>query len=61
MRTLSKNEVAVVAGAGSLADFFAAVGKTFVKVDVVGKPSGSTTVTVKNNLADVLVNVIWGK
>jgi hypothetical protein len=61
MRTLSQYEVTEVAGAGKLADFLAQIGKTFVDVDVVAKPEGSTTVVVKNNLADVLVNVVWGK
>ena len=61
MRTLSQHEVTAVAGAGKFADFLAMIGKTFVNVNVVGKPEGSTNVTVKNNLVDVLVNVIWGK
>ena len=61
MRTLSKTEVAVVNGGSAFTDFLAAIGKTLVKVNVVGKPSGSTDVTVHNNLVDVLVNVIWGK
>jgi hypothetical protein len=61
MRTLTQQEVTSVNGAGKLADFFAAVGKTLVKVDVVGKPTGSTNVSVTNNLVDVLVNVVWGK
>ncbi len=61
MRTLSQYAVVEVAGAGKLADFFAKIGKTFVDVDVVAKPEGSTTVVVKNNLTDVLVNVVWGK
>ncbi|RZI84388.1 MAG: hypothetical protein EOP38_09420 [Rubrivivax sp.] len=61
MRTLSQNEVAVVAGAGTLSDLLAAVGKTLVGVNVVAKPTGSTDVTVKNNLVDVLVHVVWGK
>jgi hypothetical protein len=47
--------------AAALSDFLAAIGKTLVNVKVVGKPSGSTDVTVHNNLVDVLVNVIWGK
>jgi len=61
MRTLSHYEVTEVAGAGALADFLAKIGKTFVDVDVVAKPEGSTNVVVKNNLVDVLVNVVWGK
>lgn len=69
MRTLSQMELVSVNGAGAvatchhqkLADFFASIGKTLVDVDVVAKPQGSTTVTVKNNLVDVLVNVVWGK
>jgi len=61
MRTLSQKEVTVVNGGSAFSDFLAAVGKTLVKVNVVGKPSGSTDVTVSNNLVDVLVNVIWGK
>lgn len=61
MRTLSQHEVTAVAGAGKLADWFASIGKTTVGVDVVAKPEGSTVVTVKNNWADVLVNVVWGK
>jgi hypothetical protein len=61
MRTLSQKEVAVVNGGSALSDFLAAIGKTLVNVKVVGKPSGSTDVTVHNNLVDVLVNVIWGK
>jgi hypothetical protein len=61
MRTLTQQEVTSVNGAGKLADFLAAAGKTLVKVDVVGKPNGSTNVTVTNNLVDVLVNVVWGK
>lgn len=61
MRTLSQYEVTEVAGAGILSDLFAKIGQTFVDVNVVAKPQGSTTVVVKNNLADVLVNVVWGK
>ena len=68
MRTLSQTELVNVQGAGvfadyhkKISDFFASIGKTVVDVDVVGKPQGSTTVTVKNNLVDVLVNVVWGK
>lgn len=61
MRTLSQKEVTVVNGGSAFTDFLAAVGKTLVNVNVVGKPNGSTDVTVKNNLVDVLVNVIWGK
>ena len=61
MRTLTQQEVAVVNGGSALSDFLAAIGKTLVKVDVVGKPLGSTNVSVTNNLVDVLVNVIWGK
>jgi len=61
MRTLSKTEVAVVNGGNAFTDFLAAIGKTLVNVNVVGKPNGSTNVTVHNNLVDVLVNVIWGK
>lgn len=61
MRTLTQHEVAVVNGGSALSDFLAAIGKTLVKVNVVGKPQGSTNVSVTNNLVDVLVNVIWGK
>ena len=61
MRTLTQQEVTSVAGAGKLADWFASLTKTIVKVDVVAKPEGSTNVDVKSPLADVLVNVIWGK
>jgi len=61
MRTLSKTEVAVVNGGSRLSDFLASIGKTLVNVNVVGKPTGSTDVTVTNNLVDVLVHVIWGK
>lgn len=61
MRTLTQHEVAVVNGAGALDDLIAKIGKTLVNVNVVGKPQGSTDVTVKNNLVDVLVHVIWGK
>jgi hypothetical protein len=61
MRTLTQQEVAVVNGAGMLDDLIAKIGKTLVNVNVVGKPTGSTDVTVKNNLVDVLVHVIWGK
>ena len=61
MRTLSQTEVAVVNGGSRLSDFLAAIGKTLVNVNVVGKPNGSTDVTVHNNLVDVLVNVVWGK
>jgi hypothetical protein len=61
MRTLTQQEVTSVNGAGKLADWLASIGKTKVNVDVVGKPEGSTNVTVSNNLVDVLVNVIWGK
>jgi hypothetical protein len=60
MRTLNKTEVGQVAGAGLLGKLLT-VGKTTVKVDVVGKPTGSTHVDVKSPLADVLVNVVWGK
>jgi len=51
----------VVNGGSAFSDFLAQIGKTLVNVSVVGKPEGSTNVTVKNNLVDVLVNVIWGK
>lgn len=68
MRTLSQFELVAVQGAGAVAHhpcglggLLAAIGKTLVDVDVVAKPEGSTTVTVKNNLVDVLVNVVWGK
>jgi hypothetical protein len=61
MRTLSQNEVTTVAGGTWLSDLFAKAGKTTVKVDVVAKPTGSTVVTVDNNLASVLVNVVWAK
>ena len=61
MRTLTQYEVTAVNGAGWLSDLIAKIGKTDVKVDVVGKPEGSTKVTVTNNLVDVLVNVVWGK
>jgi len=61
MRTLTQQEVAVVNGGSAFSDFLAQIGKTLVNVNVVGKPEGSTNVTVKNNLVDVLVNVIWGK
>ena len=61
MRTLSQTEVTSVNGGSRLSDFLAAIGKTLVNVNVVGKPTGSTDVTVKNNLVDVLVHVIWGK
>jgi hypothetical protein len=61
MRTLSQYEVTTVAGAGWFADLLAKAGKTTVKVDVVAKPTGSTNVAVDNNLANVLVNVVWGK
>ncbi len=61
MRTLTQHEVAVVNGGSAFSDFLAKIGKTLVNVNVVGKPEGSTNVTVKNNLVDVLVNVIWGK
>jgi hypothetical protein len=63
MRTLSQNEVTAVSGAAgmTLADLINEIGKTLVNVSVVGKPTGSTNVTVQNNLVDVLVNVIWGK
>lgn len=70
MRTLNQMELVAVQGAGAVAahkpclglgGLLAAIGKTFVDVDVVAKPQGSTTVTVKNNLVDVLVSVVWGK
>lgn len=61
MRTLTSNEVAVVNGGSALTDFLAAIGLTKVNVNVVGKANGSTTVSVINNLANVLVNVVWGK
>ncbi len=61
MRTLTQNEMTAVSGAGWLDDLIAKIGKTDVKVGVVGKPEGSTDVTVHNNLVDVLVHVIWGK
>src|SRR5690606_6707878 len=67
MRTLSHMEVVAVQGAGiaelkkKWSDLLAAIGKTVVEVDVVGKPEGSAVVTVTNNLVDVLVNVVWGK
>lgn len=61
MRTLTQQEVAVINGAGPLEDLINKIGKTLVNVNVVGKPTGSTDVTVKNNLVDVLVHVIWGK
>lgn len=64
MRTLSHTEVTSVAGAGKLSDLIAKLlsgGKTTVNVDVVAKPEGSTNVDVKSPLANVLVNVIWGK
>ncbi len=64
MRTLNHIEISSVAGAGKLADLIAkikAAGKTTVNVDVVAKPEGSTVVDVKSPLADVLVNVIWGR
>lgn len=69
MRTLSQMELVAVQGAGAVAHkpclglggLLAAIGKTLVDVDVVAKPQGSTTVTVKNNLVDVLVSVVWGK
>lgn len=60
MRVLKQQEVGQVAGAG-LKEWFASLTKTLVKVDVVAKPEGSTNVDVKSPLADVLVNVIWGK
>lgn len=60
MRTLHNNEIGQVAGAGLLSKLLSA-GKTTVKVDVVAKPAGSTNVDVKSPLADVLVNVVWGK
>lgn len=61
MRTLSQYEVTTVAGAGWFDDLIAKIGKTKVDVDVVGKPEGSTNVSVQNNLVSVLVNVVWGK
>jgi hypothetical protein len=64
MRTLNQQEIAIVTGSGKLADWIAkikAAGKTTVTVDVVAKPEGSTKVDVKSLLADVLVNVVWGK
>ncbi len=67
MRTLSHMEVVAVQGAGiaelkkKWSDLLAAIGKTVVEVDVVGKPEGSAVVTVTNNLVNVLVNVVWGK
>lgn len=67
MRTLSQTELTAVQGAGIAElhkkwhDLLAKIGKTVVDVDVVGKPAGSAVVTVKNNLVDVLVNVVWGK
>lgn len=65
MRTLSQHELVTVHGAGMtqscISDWLAKIGKTLVDVDVVAKPTGSTSVVVKNNLVDVLVNVVWGK
>jgi hypothetical protein len=68
MRTLSQYELVDVQGAGATAyhrpcigDFLAAIGQTWVGVDVVAKPQGSTRVEVKNNFVDVLVNVVWGR
>ena len=69
MRTLNKNELVAVQGAGAaaycphmgLGGLLAAIGKTWVGVEVIAKPQGSTQVEVKNNLVDVLVQVAWGK